>query len=145
MYGAGACEAADERLLEEVRARRLASNQAKARRQVIANQKAHDESAESINKQLAELRSRRQFLEDELKKNKAEEAALLRKAKRASEVKKKVGEMETVKEEKERRRKAAFEAKKKGMGAKPTGITKVVAAKQPAQKAPLSMLRKYGA
>ncbi|KAI1523715.1 hypothetical protein PtrCC142_010818 [Pyrenophora tritici-repentis] len=34
-YGAGAVEAADERLLEEVKARRLARSQAKARHQAV--------------------------------------------------------------------------------------------------------------
>jgi hypothetical protein len=144
MYGAGAKEAADERLLEQVRARRLASNQAKAGQVTMANDKAFEESAEGIQKQLAEIRARRQFLEEELKKNKTIEAALLRKAERAAVVKKKVNEKETAKEERERKRNAALEQKKKEMGAKPAGVAKVVTPKKSPQKAPAAWVRKYG-
>jgi hypothetical protein len=123
----------------------MASNQAKAQQQAIANEKAHAESAAGIEEQLVKIRARRQYLEEELKKTTAAEAALLCKAGRASVVKKKVSELERVKEERERKREVAFERKKKEIGAKPAGVTKVVTPKKSPQKAPVSMLRKYRA
>jgi activator of 2-hydroxyglutaryl-CoA dehydratase len=122
----------------------MASNQVKAQQQAIANEKAHAESAAGIEEQLVKIRARRQFLEEELKKTTAAISALLRKAEGASVVKK-VSELERVKEERERKREAAFERKKKEMGAKPAGVTKVVMPKKSSQKAPVSMLRKNGA
>ena len=126
MYGAGAKDAADARLLDEVRSRRAASDATTANVVAAAAKAAHLESADGIQEQLGELRRRRQFLLEELSKNKAAEETLLRKADRASAMKETVVGLAEKREERERKRREAFELKRREgeMGKGPVGVVK---------------------
>ncbi|EDU47304.1 hypothetical protein PtrSN002B_011375 [Pyrenophora tritici-repentis] len=95
-YGAGAVEAADERLLEEVKARRLARSQAKARHQAVRPAAKGQQVARTgvaaqhqpmlpIDRKLAKAQARREHLEEELKKAVEEEKTLERKKARMME------------------------------------------------------------
>ncbi|RMZ69293.1 hypothetical protein GMOD_00006034 [Pyrenophora seminiperda CCB06] len=179
-YGAGAIEAADERLLEEIKARRIARAKAKSQQQVtperrakqvtpvqknqqvasgriqkvtsgrhsqqqatVPKRKSPPSPLEVVDQELLKARDRRTFLENELKKVIEEEKMLAdkkqklvieeemalkekkQKMARDQEYKERVKELEKVKMEKERKRKAAIAQKLEKSGGKPTGITKL--------------------
>ncbi|KAF1828853.1 hypothetical protein BDW02DRAFT_651776 [Decorospora gaudefroyi] len=133
-YGANAREAADERLLEQVRTRRAVSKQRTAAfRQATGVPKKPTSVPikatcdESIDEKLGTARRRRAWLEEELCEAKAIEASLLKRKDRDLEMKKKVKEVQMAKEERERKRQAAFKRKLEGTGGKPTGVTKAIA------------------
>jgi hypothetical protein len=144
-YGAGAIEAADERLAEEVKANRAHRKKVVAHGEGVKNfqrskadQEAYDQTPEGIEEQIAEARRRRKWLEEEVEKAKLLELALMKKQKMALEKKKKAKDRESAKEAMERKLKAAFVRKLEESGGKPAGVSKSV----PPKKAPASMQRK---
>ncbi|CAE7208588.1 hypothetical protein PTNB73_07648 [Pyrenophora teres f. teres] len=148
-YGAGAVEAADERLQAEIKARRLARSQAKSQQQVMRPtikgqhqvartgatvqhqvarvRKTSIQSLLPIDRELAKARDRREFLEQELKKAVAEEKELDRKKARMMESETRRTELEKKKAERDRKRSAAIARHMEATGGKPTGITKPAA------------------
>ncbi|KAL1796160.1 hypothetical protein ACET3X_004700 [Alternaria dauci] len=126
MYGAGAGarEAADERLIEEVRARRAASDASKAKRTVAPARETYTEPTKAIKQQLAEVRAHHRFLTEELKKNETMEAMLLRKADRLKETRRKLQETDMMKRQREKKRQTAFDGKKVALAAKSKGVEK---------------------
>jgi hypothetical protein len=151
MYGAGLCEEADERLLEELKANRAYHKQVATKREEAqsvqrakATQEAYDQPAGSIDEQIFKARRRRQWLKDELEKVKLIEAGLLKKKQKALDVKKKVKDRENAKEAMERKPRAAFARKLEESGGKPDGVMKSISPHQSPKRAPASMQRKYG-
>ncbi|KAF1842287.1 uncharacterized protein K460DRAFT_409702 [Cucurbitaria berberidis CBS 394.84] len=139
MYGAGAREAADERLNEEVKARHAARRGVAGRQQRTTDQNVHDNSLAVIDEQLADARRRREFLEEELEKAKAIEDTLKRKRAKAVS-NNNVQHLEKGKAEKERMRQAAFKRKLEESGGKPSGVTK----RASPSKVPAAIVRKFG-
>lgn len=136
-YGPGAIEAADDRLNEEVKARRQARASSKSSPTCGPEVRAELE-LERSKRTLAEARRRRKALEAELEDAKAIEALWEHKTELNSKHFRKMRESNKQKAEKERRRQAAFKEKERKMGAKTTGVEKN---KKPAPKMTFSGFR----
>ncbi|KAH7078731.1 hypothetical protein BKA63DRAFT_465310 [Paraphoma chrysanthemicola] len=127
-YGAGAIEASDARIGEEIAARRQARIDSYG---VVAEGRVRDDIRVAA-KELGEIRPQRQALEEKVKKLKAAEGQLERKRGDLITKHKTMVESKKNMAEKERKREAAFARKNEQMGAKPAGVRKAVPLASPA-------------
>ncbi|KAH3911075.1 hypothetical protein HBH56_140250 [Parastagonospora nodorum] len=121
-FGPGVIEEANERLKEEIAARRRyqASNQP-----VDPEQQVRSE-LDKTNQELAKARRRREALQAELKEVQMTESVLERKKGKIVERIKSIRNRKKEKTEQERRRQAAMAKKQEVKGAKPAGIRKTI-------------------
>jgi chromosome segregation ATPase len=124
-YGAGAVEAANERLAEEVTARHGTTIQSDAEKPSQAEVELRDE-LKRANEKIAKAKYHREALEKILEDAKSEEAAAIRSRNKLKERLSAIRMRTDDKSEKLKRREAALTAKKAEMGGKPTGVKKPV-------------------
>ncbi|KAF2255149.1 hypothetical protein BU26DRAFT_500769 [Trematosphaeria pertusa] len=122
-YGAGAVEAADERLVEEVRARRAARATASAAATTTKQPQPPQDSVAAIEAKLGDARKQRAAAKRQYERALALEKKLEREHAKAVEREKKRKEVETEKREKARRRERALGIKAP-TAARPEGIRK---------------------
>jgi chromosome segregation ATPase len=124
-YGAGAVEAANERLAEEVAARHGATLQSDAEKPSQAEIDLREE-LKRANEKIAKAKYHREALETILENAKSDEAAAIKARNKIKERLAAIRKRTDDKSDKLKRREAALAAKKAEMGGKPVGVKKPV-------------------